>query len=163
MNALRQHWEQMQPRERRMLAGGGAATVLLLLYALLWDPFQADLAQLEERVAAQRGTLAWMQGAAAEARALRGSARPTNGSRSLLALADETAKSHQLGEAVKRVQPDGQHTVRVWLEGAAFDDVLRWLDALSGNHGVKIAGLNVERIAASPGRVNARVALEAAP
>jgi general secretion pathway protein M len=52
--------------------------------------------------------------------------------------------------------------VRVWLEGAVFDDVLRWLDTLAAQHGVRITGLNVERTA-TPGRVNARVALEAAP
>jgi general secretion pathway protein M len=163
MSALQQHWEQLQPRERRILLGGAIGAVLLLAYALVWIPFTDRLAQLENSVITQRGTLAWMQQAGAEVRTLRGT-RPAAGSpQSLLALSDESAKAHRLGGAIKRVQPDGQHTVRVWLEGAAFDDVLRWLDTLAVQHGIRITGLNVERTAATPGQVNARVALEAAP
>jgi general secretion pathway protein M len=161
MTALRHYWDQLQPRERRILAAGGAATVLLLLYAMVWEPFTGKLTQLEASVAAQRTTLAWMQQAATEARGARATPSTGTGGRSLLALSDETAKAHRLGEAVKRVQPDGQQTVRVWLEGAAFDDLLRWLDTLSTRHGIRIAALNVERIPATPGRVNARLSLEA--
>lgn len=161
MNALRQYWEQLQARERRILSFGGGAAAVLLLYALVWDPFTARIAQLENSVGAQRATLAWMQQAAVEARSLRGSTG--SGGRSLLALSDETAKAHDLGAAVKRVQPDGQHTVRVWLEGAAFDDLLRWLDTLSGRHGLRIAALNVEHLPNTPGKVNARLTLESAP
>jgi len=166
MNALRQYWEQLQARERRILSFGGAAAAVLLLYALVWDPFTSRIAQLENSVTAQRATLAWMQQAAVEARSLRslrGSAGAGAGGRSLLALSDETAKAHGLGAAVKRVQPDGQHTVRVWLEGAAFDDLLRWLDTVAGRHGIRIAALNVEHLPNTPGKVNARLTLESAP
>jgi general secretion pathway protein M len=162
MSALQQHWEQLQPRERRILLGGAIAALLLLAYALVWMPFTDRLAQLEGSVTSQRSTLAWMQQAGAEVRSLRGTPSAAGNTQSLLALSDASAKAHRLGEAIKRVQPEGQHTVRVWLEGAVFDDVLRWLDTLAAQHGVRITGLNVER-AATPGRVNARVALEAAP
>jgi general secretion pathway protein M len=163
MTALRQHWEQMQPRERRIVVAGGAATLVLLLYALVWDPLTTSLGQMEQNVTAQRATLAWMQQAAVEARALRGTQGTGSAGRSLLALSDESAKAHKLGTAVKRVQPDGQHTVRIWLEDAAFADLLRWLDTLASRHGVKISGLTVERVPAAPARVNARVVLEMSP
>ncbi len=163
MTALRQHWEQMQSRERRIVAAGGVATLVLLLYALVWDPLTTRLRQMEQNVAAQRTALAWMQQAAVEARALRGTQGTGSDGRSLLALSDESAKAHKLGAAVKRVQPDGQHTVRIWLEDAAFADLLRWLDTLAGHHSVKISELTVERMPAAPGRVNARVVLEMSP
>jgi len=163
MTALRQYWEQLQLRERRMLTIGGIAAVILLLYALLWEPFTGEIAHLKDSVSTQRATLAWMQQAAAEAQQLRGTSAAGTDGRSLLAVSDETAKSHQLGAAMKRVQPDGQHTVRIWLEGAPFGDLLRWLDTLSRRHGVRITALNVERIPATPGHVNARVSLEATP
>lgn len=163
MNPLRQHWDQMQPRERRIVAAGGIMTILLLLYALVWDPLSSRLAQMEQNVAAQRATLTWMQQAAVEARSLRGSQGTVSDGRSLLALSDESAKAHKLGAAVKRVQPDGQRTVRIWLEDAAFADLLRWLDTLAGRHGVRISGLTVERMPAAPARVNARVVLETSP
>lgn len=160
MTPLRQHWEQMQPRERRIVAVGGITTMLLLLYALVWDPFSSRLGQMEQSVTAQRAALAWMQQAAVEARSLRGTQGTGSDGRSLLALSDESAKAHKLGAAVKRVQPEGQHTVRVWLEDAAFADLLRWLDTLASRHGVNISGLTVERMPTTPGRVNARVVLE---
>lgn len=163
MSVLRQYWAQLSPRERRFLLAGALATLLLSAYALVWMPFTERLAQLEESVHTQRNTLVWMRQASAEVRVLRGM-RPIAGSpQSLLTLSDESAKAHRLSAAIKRVQPDGQHTVRVWLEDALFDDLLRWLDTLAVQHGIRITGFSVERVAATPGRVNARITLEAAP
>lgn len=158
---LRQYWDQLQPRERRVLLLGAIALVLLLLYALVWSPFQQTLSRLDSSIVEQRNTLGWMQQAAQEARSLRGTHAPVSDGRSLLAVTDETARAHGLGTAVKRVQPDGQHTVRVWLEGARFDDILQWLATLTGKHGVKVTSFGAERSTAD-GQVHARLVLESA-
>lgn len=154
-------WNNLAPRERRLLGGGGVALALLLLYALAVDPYFAAMERLRQEVVVQRETLAWMQQAAAEAKALRGRAptRAATNGQSLLALADSTAKASGLGTALKRVQPDGQRSVRVWLEQAAFDAVMRWLDTLGRSHGVQVSGLVVEPLP-DAGRVDARVVLE---
>jgi type II secretory pathway component PulM len=50
----------------------------------------------------------------------------------------------------------------VWLEGAPFDVLIKWLGTLSIQHGVDADTVTLERSEAA-GRVNARLTLEAAP
>ena len=65
-------------------------------------------------------------------------------------------------QALKRVEPEGSNSVRVWLEGAPFDVLIKWLGTLSTQHGVDADTVTLERIEAA-GLVNARLMLEAAP
>ncbi len=159
---MKRYWQNLQARERRTLLAGAIGLGLLLLYALVWDPYRSHILRLEEDVAEQRATLAWMRQAAVEVKTLRGSTfRPVTDGSSLLATTDRTARNRGLSDALKRVQPDGQRSVRVWLENASFDDVMRWLDTLMKSHGVTISTLVVDP-GESPGRVDARLVLEEA-
>lgn len=159
---MKNWWNNLQPREQRVLGIGGIALVLLLGWGVVWEPWQREMARLEHSVAEQEALLAWMRQAASEVKQLRGSggaATRTNG-QSLLALADSTARAAGLAERVNRIQPDGQGTVRVWLDGVAFDAMLLWLDDLR-QYGVSVDGLAVDRESAA-GRVNARLVLRGA-
>lgn len=157
---MKQYWNNLQPRERLTLIAGAAALLLLLLYAAVIDPYQARVERLEKQAAAQRADLEWMRQAATQVRALRaGAPRRSATGQSLLALADSTAKAQGLGSAVKRVQPEGQGSVRVWMEQASFDDVLRWLQTLTNRHGVRISAL-VADPSDEAGRADVRLVLE---
>ena len=157
---MKHYLQNLQPRERRTLLAGAIALGLLLFYVMVWDPYHSHILQLEEDVAEQQATLTWMRQAAAEIKNLRGTAsKPAANAGSLLATTDSTARNHGFSEALKRVQPDGQRSVRVWLENAPFDDVMRWLDTLMESHGVAISTLVVDP-GESPGLVDARVVLE---
>jgi general secretion pathway protein M len=163
MKKLRAYWSGLQPRERRILGIGGAALVLMLLYALVLDPYTSNVQRLRETVSEQRALLTWMEQAAQEVRQLRGagSAPASTDGRSLLAITDSSARQAGLGDSVTRVEPDGERSVRVWLDKAAFNDMVRWLDELREQHAVVIDGAVVER-SDTPGRVDARVVLKEA-
>lgn len=154
-------WISLAQREQQLIAGGMALLLLFLLYVAIWLPLQSSRAGLIEEVEQQRETLRWMQQSAAEIRQLsaRTAGRQPATGQSLLGLIDQTARAQRLSDAVKRVQPDGTHSVRVWLESAAFDELMRWLGTLEQNHGVAIEALNVER-GEVEGRVTARLTLE---
>lgn len=161
---MKEWFLSLAPRERLMVSIGAGILALALLYLLAWLPLASHTARLEQSVAEQRGLKQWMQGAAAEARQLRGTAAATGGGdagRSLLAVVDETAKRSKLGPAVKRIQPDGQDLVRVSLEQAPFDDVVAWLAGLQQAQGVSVVDATVDRQSAS-GLVNARITLKRA-
>jgi general secretion pathway protein M len=158
--ALKQRWAQMQERERRVLLGGAVAVALLGGYALVWDPWVQAVSGLEQDVAEQRVLLGWMKQSVSEVRMLRGSrpgGAPAAG-QSLLSLIDGTARAQGLGTTMQRVEPEG-NGVRVWLERAAFDDVLRWLDRL-GDRGVRVTSFASERVSGQTGVVNVRLVLE---
>jgi len=155
----------LEPRERMMFAAGAVLLVLLLLYALIWAPFRSGYHSLQESVAVQRDTVAWMQGSAQTIQRLRssgGAVAKGLGGRSLLSVTDSTARAGGLGLALKRVEPEGSNSVRVWLEGAPFDVLIKWLGTLSTQHGVDASSVSLERNETA-GLVNARLTLEAAP
>lgn len=157
--------EKLESRERLMLFAGVVLLALLLLYVLVLSPLGSGYHALQKSVAEQRETVVWMQGSAQTIQRLRsssGAAAKGLGGRSLLAVTDSTARAGGLGPALKRVEPEGSNSVRVWLEGAPFDVLIKWLGTLSTQHGVDADTVTLERIEAA-GLVNARLMLEAAP
>ncbi len=146
------------PREQRLLAGGAALLAALLLYLLAWEPLAEREARLASRVSQQRDQLAWMQGAAAELRNLAPTAPAGQADdASLLSLIDRTAGEAGLGPAVRRLAPEGDREVRVWLGDAPYLATVRWLEGLA-RLGVVPRTVQMERHEKS-GRVEARLLL----
>lgn len=155
-------WKQREAREQKILLVGGALAVVLLVWALLWYPLQRSRAELRVRVDAQRIDLEQMRSDAARVGQLRGQgarAKVERQGKSLLALADATARGAQLANEIKRVEPVGSKSVRVSFEGASFDAVSDWLEGLARDFGVVATDFSADR-AEGNGRVNARVTLE---
>jgi general secretion pathway protein M len=149
-------------RERIMVIVGATALVLFLLYALIWSPVRSGYLDLQESVAVKRDTAVWMQESAqrlAQLKRSRGPVASGLGGQSLLALADKTARSDGLGDALKRVEPEGSNNVKVWLEGASFDVLVAWLGSLSNKYGINVDTITLERVSEAAGRINARLTL----
>jgi general secretion pathway protein M len=156
---------QLATRERRIVLSGLALLIIILIYLLAWEPFVNHRQQLRQTVKEQQALVEWMQQASAEAeqlRAVNGDAagRLPDG-QSLLAVVDQAAKNSGLGAAMKRVEPEGQDTARVWFEQARFDELMTWLDGMQRNFGVGVVSIVLERQEQS-GLINARVTLQGA-
>jgi len=158
-------WIGLAPREQRMVAIGGALTALLLGWAFVWHPLAAKRIELRDTVDAGRRDLAYVRIAAAEVERLRATglrARADRQGRSLLALADATARSAGLESALKRVEPVSATSVRVSLDVAPFDALVDWIEGLSRDYGIETIDFSADR-ADGVGLVNARVTLQDAP
>ena len=158
----RQWWQAREAREQRVLGLGAAAVAVLLGWALAWHPLAAARDALRTRVAAQRADLVRMQADGARVAALRSQgarAKVERQGKSLLALADASARGVQLGNALKRVEPLGPKSVRVSLEAASFDAVADWLDGLARDFGVIATDFSADRVEGVD-LVNARITLE---
>ena len=158
-------WEARAPSERRILAIGAVAAALLLGWTLIWHPLARRKAELEQAIESQRSDLAYVRAGAAEIERRRATGQRTRADRSgrsLLALADATARSGGLEGALRRVEPVNARSVRVSFEGAGFDALASWIEALAQSYGVEATDLSVDR-ADGIGIVNARVTLQDAP
>lgn len=153
------NWFQARtPREQRILAGSAAVLAALLLYLLAWEPLTEREAQLASRVDQQRSQLAWMQAATAELRGLAPASSAGQGDdSSLLSLIDRTASEAGLAASVKRLAPEGDHEVRVWLGNAPYIATVRWLENLA-RLGIAPRTVQMERHE-TDGRVEARLLL----
>jgi len=161
---MKQWWDNLQASERRTLTLGGIALAVILFYFMIWLPGHQGAAMLEQQVTEARRLKSWMQQASAEARALGAAAAPAptpggNGGQGLFALADQSARQAGLANAIRRVEPSGNNRVRVNLEQASFDDMIRWLATLKTRHGVEVDNITV-RAANAAGRVNVQLMLE---
>lgn len=161
IEGLMAYWNNLQSRERKVLIIGAICLLILFGYAVVWEPHQKAMNGLRAQIDAKQQDLAWMQQAANSINQLRAGSggRKGNSKASLLTIVDSSAKQNQLGPAVKRVQPDGQQRVQVWLEKASFDDLMRWVDRLNRQHGVVANSLFIEK-GAEPGQVDAKLVLE---
>jgi general secretion pathway protein M len=162
---MRAWWRQLAAHERRSVVMASAVLALILLYSLVWRPLVGYHARLQQRVAEQTEMLAWMQQAAQEVQQLRavsGGVEPAS-AQSLLMQVDSSAKASGLGEALKRVEPEGNTLVRIWFEQTSFDATVLWLEQLKRAQGARIVSVVVEHATAAPaGVVNMRIALEGA-
>ncbi len=150
----------LQQQERLTVSGGAIVLVLMLFYVAIWDPVHSGVAQLEKSIAKQAPLLAWMKQAANEVKDLRGSqsAKKNTSGQSLLSLIDSTAKKGGLGDALKRVKPDGDKKVSVWLELASFDDMIKWLENLNKTYAIEVSSLVIDR-KDTPGIIDSRIVL----
>ncbi|MBL8299166.1 MAG: type II secretion system protein M [Rhodanobacteraceae bacterium] len=159
---MRAWWATREPREQRVLLIGAAVSAVLLIWALVWYPLQRSRGELRQRVETQRAELEQMRSDSARAAQLRGlgaRAKVERQGKSLLALADATARGAQLANELRRVEPVGPKSVRVSFEGASFDALADWMEGLARDFGVVATDFSADR-AEGTGRVNARVTLE---
>ena len=149
------------PRQRPLLFIGLGLLVLVLVWLLLLAPLSSSRDALQREIAEREQELAWMQEAAREVRRYTITA-DGNGDRaggSALAAIDSSAREYGLGRAMQRVEPGEGGEVRVWLEDAVFDDLLRWLASLDSEHGIEAAEVTVEPARSGRAMINARLTL----
>ncbi|TVS11533.1 MAG: type II secretion system protein M [Wenzhouxiangella sp.] len=153
-------WEQLNARQRVLIVLAGLVLVAAALFVGVWEPLAESRAAERERVAGQQALLDWLDAVAPVAAELRrrGDRGRDRGGRSLLGLADETARAAGLAGALSRIEPAGDDRVRVWLEGAEFLATMGWLEQLAVGHPVVVDQLDVDR-GRSSGLVNVRVTL----
>lgn len=156
-------WAGLDARERLLTGIAAIVVILSMIYTFAIAPFYSSYDDLQVKVAAQRSNAAWMEQNSQVLQQLRragGGAKRSLGGKSLLSTADSTARASGLAGALKRVEPEGSN-VRVWLEGASFDLVMKWLVQLSNTYGIETDTVTMERVDDSAGRVNARLTLQA--
>ncbi len=158
-------WNAQSARDQRILKFGAVAVAGVLLWAFAWHPLGVERDLRSERLDQARRELAFVRGSAAEIARLRTAGTQTRADRqgkSLLALADASARAGGLDGVLKRIEPVGPRSVRAGFEFAAFDSLMDWIEALAREHGVQVSDFSADRIDTT-GLVNARVTLEDVP
>lgn len=159
---MKELWDNLSAKDRRIAIAGAIVLTIVIAYMAIWLPMSARVDRLQENIVEQQALLQWMREASAQATALRATQGVSSAQRtgsSLLALVDQTARSQQLGPAIRRVEPKGDNAVRVQLEGAAFDNVVAWLENLRKNYGITVDTVSIDRQEV-PGQITASLILK---
>jgi general secretion pathway protein M len=157
LERARAWWSSLAERERRVLAGGGLVLALVILYLGAWKPLAATRHERQVELQAARALATQLEQLATVAP--RGTAGPAAGAgQSLLAIVDQSRKASAVDKPPSRLQPEGDDTVRLWLEDVPFDALVRWLGDLHARYGVRVDSADIER-ESGPGLVSARLTL----
>lgn len=156
-------WRGLQARERQLIVVATVVVVLFVGYTVIWSPLQKNTQRLTRQVESQQQQLVLMKQMAAKIKVLsqrNATATPRASSSSLTALIYQTGQSRLRGAELKRVEEGQNNSVRVWIEKAAFDDLVLWLDALYRSQGLSVDSFVADN-QPEAGRVNVRLTLKA--
>lgn len=157
---MREWFDNLAPRERWIVSAGGVVFALMMYFLLVWDPLSQKAARLHNDLADARDLVSFMQSTRQQVAQLGGqnAGAPQSSGRSLLADVDSSSKRNGLGDKIKRIQPEGQTSVRVWIEGVPFEQLLRWMDQLQNQLGIVLSDGSLDRDDIA-GTVKARLTL----
>lgn len=150
-------WGELERRERLLISAAVGLLVVSIGYFIIWEPMTTQAENMDADIATTEALFQRLS-AMSPGQATR-QTQITGRDQSLLSLLDKTAKSSGLGDAVKRIQPDGEQAARLWMEGADFSKTLRWLKQLKDRYGIEVADAVINREDA-PGQVRARIGFE---
>ena len=117
-------WNDMNRREKILVAGGGALILILLCYVIILKPVRDEYARLKVEVPLKRADLQWMRSVAAENNNAFTGIRENGGSSSLLKRVDQSARQYKISENLARVEPVGKSGVKLWFENVIYTDFL---------------------------------------
>lgn len=162
MDALRNWFEQLSPRERVLVSIAGTLTLFAIVYLLGFRPLLINAARNAEVVAEYQALLDELSQLAARRGPQRGTAGAgAGGDQSLVLVVDRTTRNQGLAEYLKRNQPDGADAIRLRFEDAPFDNLIAWLVEMQSTFGVGAVSANIDS-SRSPGRVNCNLVLSRA-
>jgi len=157
MKGIHLWWSGLGPRDRRTLSIGGALALPLLGYLLLWQP----LVKARDAARAAHAETA-AQHAEVRQLAARLKTHPANpatasGATSPLAAIETLVREQRLLDQIKRREAEGANGVRVTLEDAPADALMRLLEGLDQRHDLHVTRAQIEP--ASAGKVHAQISL----
>ena len=146
--------EQLGERDRLALRGMALFLGVVLAYVTLVSPVIERGERAQRRLQEERALLDWLRAHRAEAGSTDVGARPD---KPLATLVNESAQQNKLN--IRRYEPAGDAGMKVWIEGASFNSLVKWMYQLDGQYGVQTAEFTLER-EEQPGKVSARLTLQ---
>ncbi|MDJ0927709.1 MAG: type II secretion system protein GspM [Gammaproteobacteria bacterium] len=160
MDALRDWFSDLAPRERLLVSAAAVLLVLAIVVLGAVRPLNSKAARNAEIVADREALLAELDEVAARLGPQRGGGNPVaaSGGQSLVLIVDRTTRGRGLAEFLTRNQPDGDNKIRLRFERAPFDTLIEWLVELQVRHGLSAQSANIDK-APDRGRVNCNLVL----
>lgn len=161
LDDLRRRYQALAPRERLWITFAAALLALLLVDRIAVAPLLAVRTQDANAVAHDRRLLAWMEGVAARANALRRDQVPSHPNEPLPLIAQQSLAAHGL-DATK-IDSGGSGTVKLVFASVSFPSLVEWLHAFALASGARVRSLTLRRQPHASGMVSATVTLRRQP
>lgn len=164
-NKLLQKYAALTARDQLLLVFGVLLLVLYGGYLVFYQPLERDNQLLQQKLESQRAAYQHLQQISKEVAAIRQQGGGMESSpdasvppQSPVAVIDNSSQQLNIKPAIKRLLPEGNDKVTLWLENIAFDKLIYWLAILETKHRLQVLQIDVER-QGGEGLVNAKVML----
>jgi general secretion pathway protein M len=153
---LKQHWQQLQPREQQIVIGGAVVLVLFIFYAAVWAPAIKNIERLQTSVPKKQMQLAQMK-SQSEAIRRAGNKGIKNITGTVLSRVERISREKSLSDSIGTMEPQGDNGVRLVISEIDFNRLLDYINALTAQ------AMDVESATFdagdAPGVVSARIVL----
>lgn len=158
LDPLRRRYESLADSERLIVNAVGVLIVLVMLFLLLILPAQRAVDKAEMTLSGKQKLLDWMKDNEQIAKmAASGGGGRSQSDQPLQSIVTATAPA--LGITVKRIEPESEDKLRVWLEKVSFDKTMRWLHQIESRYGVRIVNASIDAERAE-GLITAKLVLQ---
>ena len=145
-------WYQSQStRDQLIVRLTAVFTALALIFLILVLPLIQQSGDLDAQL---RSKLQFYNTMADNADRFSGAGGATAGAANTPLLGLVSQQARKSGVTLTRYEQDGD-SLRVWVDGAPFDETIVWIENLSRQFGVRVSQINIDRVAEA-GRVNVR-------
>lgn len=151
---MKEWFSQLNQREQVSLILLSLALLLYLVYMFVWSPLDDNREDLVVQNVAVAESLVRVDAMVSELLQLRSGDGQAGAKRNLMNVINASTGRLQL--PVSRLQPNSRGEIQVRLEGASFDDALRWLHEMEYQEGFLLRELSVTQTG-TVGRVNITV------
>ena len=145
-------YDSLGARDRMALRALGGFLGIVLLYVLLIAPMIEYGDRARNRLQDEHALLDWLRAHQGEA----GESTTVTRDQPVATVVNTSAQENKL--TIRRYEPEGEDGIKVWIEGASFNSIVKWMYQLEGSYGIQAAEFTVER-EAEPGKVSARLTL----
>jgi len=157
-----EYFKSINNSERISILAGVVLLTIFLVYQLVFSPLHSSIDKKQNLLNNKIQTLHWMQQASIEYLHMQNNKPRKNASYSkdsLLTIIDQTTVKLDVRSFIRRIEPEGENQVQIWLELINFDDLIHLLNILKRNHNISVENLSVNR-QSEQALVNARITVK---
>jgi general secretion pathway protein M len=161
MDALKQFWLERAPRERMILGVGSAVLLLVAIYLLLVEPAWTGIGRLERSLPQQRAQAAELDALLGEVKGLKAQPQVATVSASEVKGAIEASLA-RAGLKTTRIVPLSDGDIQLSFANVPYGTWATWLAGIERELGARTTSVVVTGKDATPGNVDAELALKLA-
>lgn len=161
MDALKQFWIERAPRERAILGTGAAIVLIAILFLLLIEPAWSGIGRLERSLPQQRAQAAELDALLGEVKNLKSQPQVATVSASEVRGALE-ASLKRAGMKASRIVPLSDGDIQLTFSDVPFGTWATWVAGIERELGARTASVVINGKDATPGNVDAELALRLA-
>ncbi|MDX1692700.1 MAG: type II secretion system protein M [Ketobacteraceae bacterium] len=149
----------LAPREQNLIAALAVVVIVALIYLIFMFPAQNSVSSASKKLEAKQSLLQWMQANEEQAIAAgkSGNGRRSGNNQNILGAVNSAASRYQI--TLQRYEPEGKDKLRVWLEDASFNNMVRWLHQLESQNGITVSSISLDA-EKDPGLISAKIVLK---